>query len=188
MAAHLRYRIENGDRCIDVRLGRLEQLFDNRDPAPFRERDLDLDLIEYLMAGAEDLAAHGPFRVVFWFVDGQHSSDVEHAYRAHFEYELDRLGRKHRRQRRVGEVSLAIGVTLLVMLLSLAQVVESLSTSSITKALREGLLILAWVVMWRPVEALIYDWLPLRRERQLMTRLRTAAVDVRTGKPPEGGN
>lgn len=35
MAAHPRYRVEDGAHCVDVRLTAVEQLFDNRDPAPF---------------------------------------------------------------------------------------------------------------------------------------------------------
>ena len=67
MATHPRYRVDAGAHCIDVRLTSIEQLFDNRDPAPFRSRDLDPDLLEYLVAAGEDLLAHGPLRVVLWF-------------------------------------------------------------------------------------------------------------------------
>jgi hypothetical protein len=45
-------------------------------------------------------------------------------------------------------------------------------------------LILSWVEMWRPVEALIYDWLPLRRERRVIVRLLACPIEVRTGKGP----
>lgn len=177
MTVHPRYRVEDGVHCIDVRLGTLEQLFDNRDPAPFRERDLDPDLVEYLLAAAEDVMPYGRFRVVFWFA-ALPSIDVAHAVRAHWEYEIERLARRRHRQRRTGQVALLIGVTLLVVLLALAQLAERIPP------LREGLMILSWVVMWRPVEALIYDWLPVRRERKLMAHLLEAAVDVRAGKGP----
>ena len=51
-------------------------------------------------------------------------------------------------------------------------------------ALREGIVISCWVLMWRPVDTLVYDWIPWRRERATMTRLLAATVDVRSGKPP----
>ena len=41
MAQHARYRIEDGVHCVDIRIDKLDRLFDNRKPAPFRERDLD---------------------------------------------------------------------------------------------------------------------------------------------------
>lgn len=183
MPEHHRYRIEEGVRCIDVRLNAIDQLFDNRDPAPFRERDLDPDLVEYLVAAAEDVATSGTFKVVFWVAQPCPPGEVQTGYKAHFEYELDRLGRRSRRQRRTGQVALLLGLVLLVILLSLSELITP-STNRVTRALREGLAILSWVVMWRPVEALIYDWLPIRRERRLMQRLHDAPTEVRTGKGP----
>ncbi len=166
-----------------MRLNTVDQLFDNRDPAPFRERDLDPDLVEYLVAAAEDLASLGPVKVVFWIAQPCVPDEVQTGYRAHFMYELARLERRGRRQRRIGQLALVLGLALLVVLLSISELLAPAETGVI-RALREGLAILSWVVMWRPVEALIYDWLPIRRERKLMERLHDAPTEVRTGKGP----
>lgn len=181
MSEHHRYRLEDGVRCIDVRLNTIDQLFDNRDPAPFRERDLDPTLVEYLVAAAEDLAS--PFKVVFWVAQPCAPDEVQTGYRAYFDYELDRINRRSRRQRRTGQVALLLGLVLMVSLLSLSELLGA-GSNRVTRAVREGLAILSWVVMWRPVEALIYDWLPIRRERKLMRRLHDSSTDVRTGKGP----
>jgi hypothetical protein len=185
MGEHPRYRGENGEPCIDVRIGNIEQVFDNRDPAPFRERDLDPDLVEYLRVAGEDLGSHDTFRVVFWLKRPCQPGEIEAAFRAHFAYELDRLERRRRRQRRTGQISLLLGGTLIVALLSLAQLVARVFPGTIGAALREGLVISSWVVMWRPVEILIYDWIPVRRERRVMRRLLAAPIDVRIGDGPE---
>jgi hypothetical protein len=55
MSVHPRYRIEDGRSCIDIRLKSSRQLFDGRDPAPFRERDLDEDAIEYIVGAVQEL-------------------------------------------------------------------------------------------------------------------------------------
>jgi hypothetical protein len=180
-----RYRVDNGEPAIDIRLGNIEQMFDNRDPAPFRERDLDLDLVEYLMAAGEDLTPQGEFRVVFWIEKPCQPNEIEGAFRAHFDYELDRLRRRRRRHRRSGMIALAIAVTLVVVLLSLSQLVATEIPGSLGVALKEGLVISSWVVMWRPIEILIYDWIPVWRERKVMNALLRAPIEVRTGKGPE---
>lgn len=180
-----RYRVENGEPCIDVRIVNIEQLFDNRDPAPFRERDLHPDLVEYLLAAGEDVGAHDTFRMVFWLEKPCQPGEIEAAFRAHFQYELDRLERRRRRQRRTGQIALLLGSTLIVALLSLAQIVGRAVPGSLGAALREGLVISSWVVMWRPVEILIYDWIPVRRERRVMRRLLNAPIDVRIGIGPD---
>ncbi len=181
--AHPRYRVENDEHCIDVRLATVDQFFDNRDPAPFRERDLDPALVEYLVAGAEDLASHGPLRVSFWFATPVALEKIEIAYRAHFDYELERIDRRRRRERRIGQLSFLIGTLLLVGLVALAQLAAQLPR--IGHALKEGLTISSWVVMWRPIQTLIYDWIPSRRSRKDMARLLAAPIDVRVGCPPE---
>lgn len=184
MAAQPRYRIEDGAPCVDIRIGAVEQLFDNRDPAPFRERDLDPDLVEYLVDAAEDLAPLGAFRIVLWFSAAKPLADVCPAIRAHFEYELERLERHRRRQRRAGLLGLLVGVVLLVVLLSLSQLLRVVPVSGVRDAIREGLVIFSWVALWRPVDTLIYEWLPVRRQRKLMTALHDAPIDVRVGKGP----
>lgn len=180
-----RYRTENGEPCIDVRVTSVEQLFDNRDPAPFRERDLDPDLVEYLLAAADDLAAQRSFRIVFWLARPCQPGEIEAAFHAHFEYELERLVRKRRRQRRSGQVALLLGTGIIIALMSLAQLVATVIAGPIGVALHEGLVISSWVVLWRPVEILIYDWIPVRRERRGLHRLLAAPIDVREGAGPD---
>ena len=55
MTTRTRYRVEEGRSCIDLKVRHSRQLFDTRDPAPFRERDLDADAVEYLLAAAEEI-------------------------------------------------------------------------------------------------------------------------------------
>lgn len=180
---HPRYRIEDGIHCVDVKINTIEQLFDNRDPAPFRERDLDPDLMEYLIAASEDLHPLGPFKIVFFIARTCTPEEVTSGVRNHLEYELERIDRGRRRYRRDGQVALAIGVVLLVALLSASSLLTGYESRAIA-AVREGLAILSWVLLWRPVEALLYEWLPIRRERKVMVRLLEAPIDVRFEKGP----
>lgn len=184
MAAHPRYRREDGVHCVDVRLTAVEQLFDNRDPAPYRARDLDPDLVDYLVGAAEDLAAHGRFRIVCWFPSPPPAAAVVDAYRAHIAYELERHERHRRRQRRIGQVSLVVAVIMLVVLQLVAQLLLRWPDSSLRQAIHEGLIILSWVVLWRPIDVLIYDWIPARRTRRRWRLLHEAPLEVRAGAGP----
>ena len=179
-----RYRIEDGMPCIDVQAQRIEQLFDNRDPAPFRERDLDPDLADYLLAGGEDLSSHERLSVVFWLPQDTIDHEIEHAFRAHFEDMIARMARQRRRSRRTGAVMLVLGSVLVILLLAAAQLVGSVVPGAIGTALSEGLVISSWVVLWRPVEILLYGGIPVRQERRVVERLLRAAVVVRSGVPP----
>ncbi len=182
---HPRYRLEEGKPCIDVRIASLDHLFDNRDPAPFRERDLDPALVEYLLGIGHDLTARDGFRIVFWLEHTCQPGVIESAYRAHFGHALARLERVRRRARRAGQIALLLGAGLIIALMSLSQLAVQAVPGSLGAALREGLVISAWVVLWRPVELLIYDWIPVWDERRCMRRLLAAPIEVRAGRGPD---
>lgn len=180
-----RYRLEEDVPCVDVKASSVEHLFDNRDPAPFRERDLDPGLAAYLLDAGEDLAKREAYRIVFWLEQLSSAVEIEQAFRGHFEDVVARIQRTRRRRRRTGQVTLLLAVVLVVALLMLSQVVARVVPGALGAGLKEGLVISSWVVMWRPVEVLIYDWIPVRRERKVVTKLLEAQVHVRVGRPPE---
>ena len=185
MSTRSRYRLESGQPCIDIKIGRNEQLFDTRDPAPFRERDLDPGLVDYLLAGGEDLVGAQAFRVVFWLEHACPPGEIEQAFRAHFADMLDRLRRRRRQHRRTGQVALLIAFILIVALMALGRLIGSVMPGSLGSGLKEGLLISSWVVMWRPVEILIYDWIPVWQDRRVVSSLLEAPIDVRVGRGPD---
>jgi hypothetical protein len=49
--------------------------------------------------------------------------------------------------------------------------------------LREGLLIIGWVALWRPVEIFLYDWWPVLRRQQRCTAIARMPVDVNFDNP-----
>jgi len=181
-----RYRLEEGVPCVDVKINNIEQLFDNRDPAPFRERDLDPGLAEYLRDAAEDLAVARTYRIVFWLENPCPPGEIEQACHSHFADVLERIRRDRRRGRRTGQVALSLAVVLVIGLLSIAQLVANLVPGALGIGLKEGLVISSWVVMWRPIEVLIYDWIPVRHERRVLSKLLMASIDVRMGRPADG--
>jgi hypothetical protein len=172
-----RYRIEAGQPILDVRVATLEQLFDNRDPAPFRDRDLDPELVEYLLDGARDLTGVSPLRIAVW-LESPASDDVPQAVRAHFQHELGRSDRRRREQVRAAWIGLAIAAVVVVVLTALGELVERLVAGTLGTGLREALVISGWVLMWRPLEVLVYDRITWLRDRRILLSIRDAALEV----------
>ena len=117
--------------------------------------------------------------MVFWLDTPSQPGEIEAAVRAHFEYVIERNRRARRRGRRIGQVTLAMAVILVVGVIALSQFVVALFPGNVGTGIKEGLTIFSWVVMWRPVEVLIYDWIPARRELTNARRLLAAPIDVR---------
>jgi len=176
-----RYRIDNGEAILDVRVTSANHLFDNRDPAPFRQRDLDPGLVEYLIDAGHDVAAADRLRLVFWVEEPCDPDEVENGVHAHFEYELTRLWRSRREQLRTGWATLAIAIVAVVALVGMAELVARVIVGTLGAGIKEALVISGWVLLWRPVDLLVYDAIPWRRQRRVLRRLLDAAIEIRTG-------
>lgn len=183
-----RYRLEGDKTCIDIKLRTAEQLFDGRDPAPFHDRDLDEDAVEYILGSVQELAPKARIKLVFW-VEGEPAQLPDETFvaavRAHFEYEVEKLRRRTREHVRQGELTLAIGLVVLTAFLTLAELTAWIRVGTLRQILREGLVIIGWVAMWRPLEVLLYDWWPLVRQRRLCQRVVEAEIAVESGRGPD---
>lgn len=183
MTTPTRYRVENGRSCIDLNVRQSRQLFDTRDPAPFHERDLDVNAVEYVFAAAQEIPRKEPLAIVVTISeepDPRLPPDViVEAVHHHFTYEGEQVERRLRQHVRRGQIILTVGLTVLVAFLTLAQLTLSLPAGHLREILREGLVITGWVAMWRPLEVLLYDWWPLIDERRLVRRILTAPVSIR---------
>ena len=183
MTTRARYRVEDGRSCIDIKVRHSRQLFDGRDPAPFLERDLDEDAVEYLLAAAQEIPLKQPLAVVVTISEEPEPrlapDAIVEAVRGHFIYEREQIERRLREHVRRGQMFLGVGLTVLVVFLTLAELTVSLPSGPLREILREGLVITGWVAMWRPLEILLYDWWPIVDERRHITRILEAPVSIR---------
>jgi hypothetical protein len=80
---------------------------------------------------------------------------------------------------RDAQLALLIGVCILsVCLLSAWSISQGNSETPSGRVLQESLVIIGWVVLWRPAEMLLYDWVPMARRRKLYERLAAAQISV----------
>ncbi len=183
MTTRARYRVEDGRSCIDLKVRFSRQLFDTRDPAPFRERDLDAAAVDYLLAAAQEIPRKRPLAIVVTVSEEPEprlSPDViVEAVRGHFTHEAGQVERRLREHVRRGQMILGVGLTVLVVFLTLAEFTASLPEGPLREILREGFVITGWVAMWRPLEVLLYDWWPHIDERRRIRRILEAPVSIR---------
>jgi hypothetical protein len=175
-----------GRGVIEVRLREARQLFDALDPSPFREKDLDPDAEEYIVESARELPSGDPCALVIHLDQPTGLPDEERAVgdavRVHFARRAGILRRDLRRLFRRGFISLGIGVAFLVVVFAAARLIGRLMGETAVAILsREGLVIVGWVAMWRPLEIFLYDWWPLLGEQRARDRLSRIEVRVVLG-------
>jgi len=169
---------------IELKIREIGQLFQSLDPLPFRERDLDAAVEEYVVAWAREQAETGPIRIVIHLPDTQarreEATHIGDAIRNYFAYRAQASGWELSELFRVGRSSLVIGLVVLAVCVVLgAEVSSRFGNGYSNRFFGEGLIILGWVANWRPIQIFLYDWWPLARQRSLYNRLAQSEVQLR---------
>jgi hypothetical protein len=167
-----------GTCLISIRLRTLAQLFDALDPAPFHEKALDRNAESYLLECAGEHAPHEDLALV---VHGppslrDHLVELGDAVHAHFDLLKTQSDRQWRRHARLGRRVMLAGALVLASSIALRQLLV-LSHVPGAELVNEGLLILGWVAMWRPIEFVLFDRVDHRDRRALLQRL--ARIEIR---------
>ena len=167
---------------IELNLGRLAQLFNSLDPSPFHERDLDQDAEDYIISSAEEIGPQRPLRLVIHLPADQVPQagvhDLGETIHNYFAYRAAHEQRRLRILFRDGRITLITGLVFLLCCTLLREVVYSFGHDSISDLFGEGLLIIGWVAMWRPLEIFLYEWVPIRRRCRVLANLAKMPVVI----------
>ena len=164
---------------IQLRLRELAQLFNSMDPSPFVDRDLDRDAEEFIIGWAQELPAGRDFELVVYLAEqppADRAAGAEDAVRRYFASRGEMKGRELRQLLRRGRISLLAGLLFLGGCYLLSVLVGRLGLGAFSGLAEEGLIIVGWVAMWRPLEIYLYDWWPVRAEQTLLLRLARMSV------------
>jgi hypothetical protein len=168
---------------LRLRLSDLRQLFNSMDPAPFRERDLDITAAAYIVDWARETAA-GPALSLAVEVEGRLTSAEEtrllqSAVGDFFRRRAAAKRREVRQLFRIGRISLVIGLAFVGLAIAAAESMTSWSSvERYARLAEESLVIGAWVALWRPMEIFLYDWWPMIKDARLYDRLSRLGVSV----------
>ena len=163
---------------IKVRVASMYQIFNAMDPTPLEERSLNAEVADWIEEWAEDLGGDKPLTIEIHVIDGvidERSAAVTNGIHNHFEYREWQSGRQLSKLLREGRISLLIGIGAITGFNLLSKAIRS-STNPVIEIIHEGLSVLGWVSMWKPMEIFLYEWWPIRRERRACRRLAEAHV------------
>jgi hypothetical protein len=166
---------------INLKLRELNQLFNSMDPSPFIDRDLDQDAEEFIVSSAREAHGSRSFELVIHIAtapDPQRAAETQAAVQHYFSVRAEMKRREFRLLLRRGQSVLAIGLLFLTTCLVLSGMAAKLSPRALAKVLEEGLIIVGWVAMWKPLELFLYDWWPLRKEWRDLQRLAHMRVRI----------
>jgi len=176
---------------IEVHVAEMNRLFNALDPAPFRDRDLDPKAEEFIVDSGREFPADQPLALVVHLDREPGTADdvrvLGEAVHAYFTERALATRRRLRQLLRVGRKSLLISFIFLAALMALRDLLGGVfGTDGYASILKEGLVIMGWVAIWRPMEIFLYDWWPIRAEVKLYERLSTMQVRVVNMTRPRG--
>jgi hypothetical protein len=163
---------------IQVRVPNVERIFNPMDPQPLDDRSLNVEVADWIEEWAEDIDNKEPIVLEVYVADGSHVGRedlVIAGLRGHFEYRQWATGRQLSRHWRDGRISLVIGLVAITGFTAASRLIGS-STNPVINVIHEGLSVVGWVSMWKPLEIFLYEWWPIRREYRAYRRLAEAEV------------
>jgi hypothetical protein len=176
---HARRHRAGSSAVVNIHIRELSQLFNSLDPSPFWDRDLDREAAEFIEAQfSEKLSAETWNLHVHTHEDGTSPTDLQRAIENYYGRMASTARRALREHIWSSEWTLLAGVLVFLFSMGLRSLLGRL-LGTLPQILDEGLIILAWLALWRPAEMLLYGWVPLRRKQQLYERLARIRVFVR---------
>lgn len=156
------------------------EYFNSNDPAPLYKRQLSHQFQQYIMTSIESAKRYS----VFYYkincknkIDRQYTEAFMYAVRRHFSAKKLIKKEQFEKFKRRGYKLLFASVTVVMICHGVVPLVLS-EEQGIASAIRNGLDIFSWVILWQPIEKLVFQWNPHLKEISIMNRLANAEVIV----------
>ena len=119
---------------IALRVNNVAQLFHTLDPFPFRERDFDKEAEEFVVGWARELSTDRTIRIVIHYPESEAQTnaaqELSEAFHRYFSERAGTTEREIKELFRVGQKSLGIGITILMICLVSAHLAGMLPHSN----------------------------------------------------------
>jgi hypothetical protein len=153
-------------------------MFNALDPSPFWDRDLDPAAAEFIEDEFRERLSARTWHLDVNVRDGAElATDLQAAVQHYYQRLAGSVRLKLRENLRVAEIALLGGIVIFLVCFTVRQLLSNIDS---LRFLNEGLIVLAWLALWRPAESMLYGWVPLYRERRLYQRLAGIRVTVRS--------
>lgn len=167
---------------LHLKVGALDELFNSLDPSPFFTQELDRAADLYIEKWARRFPAHSQLHLSVHLPNAPNppsqAARLARALRDHFA--LSGLSARSDLSDLLwqGRLSLVIGCCFVAVCILFADLLRTHGSGPTTAVFREGLTIIGWVALWRPVQIFLYEWWPIWRRVQVLANLERMRVEL----------
>jgi hypothetical protein len=175
---------ESASECINIFLtvdrSTINTYFNSHDPAPIYKRQLSHQLEEYIKTSTA--AARRYSAVLYKFkcysaVDKQYAHPLIYAIRRHYAQKMETRQKEFKKFKTRSWILLL--VSLLMVLVCQGFVPLMLDENNrFHTAFGNSLDIFSWVLLWRPIDVLLFSWNPYLKDITLLNKLATAELII----------
>ena len=167
---------------LQIKVTVLDELFNSLDPAPFFTQELAPAAERYIETWANKFPARSQLHLSIHSKAGPpgglHGSRIARAVCQHFTSRAQATKNDLKELLWQGRLSMLIGCCFVVLCMLLADLLRTQGSSPFHVIVREGLTIVGWVALWRPIQIFLYDWWPVWRRMQVLTNLARMRVEL----------
>lgn len=152
--------------------------FNAHDPAPIYKRQLSHALDSYIATCVEPAKR---YTVIFYKLkcnselDKQYAEPLMYAIRRHFAHKLEIKEKEFRKFKRRTWALLACSLAVVMLCQGVVPLVLN-EEHRIHSGLSNSLDVFSWVILWRPIDKLIFYWNPHLKDISLLKRLSNAEM------------
>lgn len=167
---------------LHLKVDVLDELFNSFDPAPFFTQELDHAAEQYIERWARGFPAHSQLHLSVHLAavpaDASGPARLSKAVHDHFSLRAQSARADLSDLLWQGRLSLLIGCCFVAACILVADLLRTHASGPVPVIFREGLTIIGWVALWRPVQIFLYEWWPLWRRIQVLTNLQHMRVEL----------
>jgi hypothetical protein len=155
--------------------------FNAQDPAPLYKRQLSHEFEQYIMTCIKTSKRDSTFNYKISYQDEDHKQYAEplaYAIRRHFSETRAIATASFDTFRKKTYLLLFMSMTVVMICQGFLPMLLMKEEHSFTSGLMNSMDVLCWVILWKPIERLIFYWNPFLKDISIMERLEKADVTV----------
>jgi hypothetical protein len=152
--------------------------FNPHDPAPLYKRHLSHKFEQYILSSTISSKRHSIIKYKFIYktaMDEQYTEPLILAIRNHFAGKKDIKEKEFEKFKKRGWFLLVISMVVMMVCKGIESLLKS-NGFEIQNTISNGMDIFSWVILWRPIDTLIFNWNPYLKEICLLDKLKNAEV------------
>ncbi len=167
----------------------IDSYFNAHDPSPLYKRQLSQEFEEYLMSSVVAIKRYSTLRYRLVCTKESDKEFVEpliHAIRRHYSIQkaIKEVEFKRYKKRSFSLLGISFAIVLICFWVIPIFVVAE---TGLIGSLKEASHVLSWVMMWKPIEKLIFNWNPHLKEISILSRITNAEIIINVKQAAQTG-